>query len=165
MDTGRTLIFLRHGKSAYPPATSDHDRPLADRGEREAALAGDWLREHAPRIDLVLCSSARRTRDTLAATKIDAPVTFVPELYGADDRSIIEEIGLVEPAIRTLLVIGHWPGIPDATLTLASNDTGEAAERIRSKYPTSALAVLHTERDWDNLAPGCCTLVTFHVPR
>ncbi|MBD8507828.1 histidine phosphatase family protein [Hoyosella sp. G463] len=165
MDTGRTLIFLRHGKSAYPPATSDHDRPLADRGEREAALAGDWLREHAPRIDLVLCSTSRRTRDTLAAARIDAPVTFVPELYGADEQSIIEEIGLVEPSIQAILVIGHWPGIPDATLYLAANDTGEAAGRIRAKYPTSALAVLTTKHDWDKLAAGSCTLVTFHVPR
>ncbi|MFE3360591.1 SixA phosphatase family protein, partial [Streptomyces californicus] len=71
-----TLILMRHGKSAYPDGVEDHERPLAPRGEREAALAGDWLRATQRAIDAVRCSTAQRTRLTLAATGIDAPVEY-----------------------------------------------------------------------------------------
>ncbi|GGC76929.1 histidine phosphatase family protein [Hoyosella rhizosphaerae] len=165
MDNGRKLIFMRHGKSAYPLGVADHDRPLADRGQREAGLAGDWLRTNVGSIDLTLCSTATRTRDTLAATKLDGPVSFIPEFYGADIDTIIEELRLVENDVTSLLVIAHWPGIPDTTLWLAENDTGEAAQHIRTKYPTSALAVLSTDQPWDRLNNGSCHLDTFHVPR
>ena len=53
-DSSRTLLLLRHGKSDYPPGVTDHQRPLAPRGVHEAALAGDWLRAHAPAVDAVL---------------------------------------------------------------------------------------------------------------
>ena len=49
----RTLILLRHAKSDYPDGVADHERPLAQRGIREAALAGDWIREHLPAVDAV----------------------------------------------------------------------------------------------------------------
>ena len=73
MNGDRTLILLRHGKSGYPPGVADHDRPLAPRGERQAALAGAWISQHLPPVDLVLCSTAERTRQTLARTGIMAP--------------------------------------------------------------------------------------------
>ena len=63
----RTLVLLRHGKSAYPPGVSDHDRPLAPRGQREAALAGTWIGANVPAIDRVVCSTAQRTRQTVQA--------------------------------------------------------------------------------------------------
>ena len=77
----RTLLLLRHAKSGYPADVGDHERPLAQRGIREAALAGDWLRVHAPAVDAVLCSTATRTRQTLERTGIDAPVCFADRIY------------------------------------------------------------------------------------
>ena len=71
-DPPRTLVLLRHGKSAYPPGVPDHDRPLADRGRRQAALAGEHVRTHLDHIDLVLCSTSERTRQTLAASGLAA---------------------------------------------------------------------------------------------
>ena len=79
----RTLLLMRHAKSDYPAGVADHQRPLALRGEREAGLAGDWLRAHTPSVDAVLCSTATRTRQTLARTLIDAPVTYSDRLYDA----------------------------------------------------------------------------------
>ena len=78
----RTLVLMRHGKSGYPPGVADHDRPLADRGRREAALAGEWIRSEDLRVDAVLCSTATRTRETLERTGISAPTTFLDEIYG-----------------------------------------------------------------------------------
>ena len=89
-DRYRTLLLLRHAKSDYPAGVADHERPLAPRGKREAALAGDWLRANVPAVDAVLCSTATRTRETLARTRIDAPVTLrrpaVRRHAGRDDR-------------------------------------------------------------------------------
>src|SRR6476659_7642568 len=95
-DRYRTLMLLRHAKSDYPTGVADHERPLAPRGEREAGLAGDWLRAHAPAVDAVLCSTATRTRETLARTRIEAPVNYVDRLYDATTGAMIEEINSAE---------------------------------------------------------------------
>jgi phosphohistidine phosphatase len=170
-DDYRTLVLLRHAKSDYPPGVADHERPLAPRGEREAALAGDWLRAHAPAVDAVLCSTATRTRETLARTRIEAPVNYLDRLYDATPGAVIEEINSVEsrfgPDVETVLVIGHEPAMSAVALGLAtthgSNTT--AAERISTKFPTSAIAVLRTAEPWNQLTLSGAALVSFHVPR
>jgi phosphohistidine phosphatase len=166
-DRFRTLLLLRHAKSDYPAGVADHARPLAPRGEREAGLAGDWLRAHAPAVDAVLCSTATRTRETLARTRIDAPVNYVDRLYDATPGAVIEEINRVDPDVETLLVIGHEPTISSLALGLATADgsNSTAAERISTKFPTSAIAVLRTAEAWDQLTLNGATLVGFHVPR
>lgn len=170
-DSYHTLLLLRHAKSDYPAGVADHERPLAPRGIREAALAGDWLRAHAPAVDAVLCSTATRTRQTLERTRIDAPTEFVDRLYDATPGAVIDEINgvssLFDHEVNTLLVIGHEPTMSAVSLGLAtaegSNST--AAERISEKFPTSSVAVLRTGQGWDQLALNGATLVTFHVPR
>ena len=169
-DRYRTLLLLRHAKSDYPTGVADHDRPLAPRGEREAALAGDWLRAHAPAVDAVLCSTATRTRETLARTRIDAPVSYVDRLYDATPGAVIDEINAschVRPDVETLLVIGHEPAMSSVALGLATPDgsNSTAAEHISTKFPTSAIAVLRTAEPWDQLTLSSAALVTFHVPR
>jgi phosphohistidine phosphatase len=163
----RTLLLLRHAKSDYPAGVADHERPLAPRGVREAGLAGDWLRAHAPGVDAVLCSTATRTRETLARTRIDAPVTYLDRLYDATPGAVIGEINRVEPHVGTLLVIGHEPAISQVALGLATADGSNptAAERISTKFPTSAIAVLRTGEPWERLTLRGAALVTFHVPR
>jgi phosphohistidine phosphatase len=166
-DRYRTLLLLRHAKSDYPVGVADHQRPLAARGNREAALAGDWLRAHVPAVDAVLCSTATRTRETLARTRIDAPVSYVDRLYDATPGAVIEEINGVDSDVATLLVIGHEPAMSSVALGLAtlegSNTT--AAEHISTKFPTSAIAVLRTAEPWEQLTLSSAALVTFHVPR
>jgi phosphohistidine phosphatase len=166
-DRYRTLLLLRHAKSDYPAGVADHQRPLAARGQREAALAGDWLRAHVPAVDAVLCSTATRTRETLARTRIDAPVSYVDRLYDATPGAVIDEINGVDSEIATLLVIGHEPAMSSVALGLAtpegSNTT--AAEHISTKFPTSAIAVLRTAEPWEQLRLSSAALVTFHVPR
>jgi phosphohistidine phosphatase len=170
-DRYRTLLLLRHAKSDYPQGVADHERPLAPRGEREAALAGDWLRAHAPEVDAVLCSTATRTRETLELTRIDAPVNYVDRLYDATPGAVIEEINSVEllfdSDVETLLVIGHEPAMSSVALGLATADGSNttAAERISTKFPTSAIAVLRTGEPWEQLALGGATLISLHVPR
>lgn len=156
------LILLRHGKSGYPDGVRDHERPLAERGRREAALAGRWIADAGYTVDAVLCSTATRTRQTLERTGIDAPVTYVDDIYGGHPDHILEAIRLHAPAeATTLLVVGHEPGMPATALTL---DPDGHIDR----FPTSAYAVVETETSWDQLgsAPDpTARLVQVAVPR
>ncbi|HKV19853.1 MAG TPA: histidine phosphatase family protein [Mycobacterium sp.] len=158
---------MRHAKSDYPAGVADHQRPLAPRGEREAGLAGDWLRAHTPTVDAVLCSTATRTRETLARTRIDAPVSYSDRLYDATPGAVIGEINKTAPDVETLLVIGHEPAMSSVALGLATADGSNtsAAEHISTKFPTSAIAVLRTAEPWEALTLSSAALVTFHVPR
>ncbi|MGB8390481.1 SixA phosphatase family protein [Mycobacterium sp.] len=167
----RTLLLMRHAKSDYPAGfpehMADHDRPLAPRGVREAGLAGDWLRTNVPAIDAVLCSTATRARQTLANTRIDAPVRYSERLYGTTPGIMIEEINTAGDGVRTLLVVGHEPTISAVALGLAGGDDtdGVAAERISTKFPTSAIAVLTVPCGWKDLELGRAALTGFAVPR
>jgi phosphohistidine phosphatase len=163
----RTLLVMRHAKSAYPPGVTDRDRPLAPRGIREAGLAGDWIRSYAPDIDAVLCSTAARARQTLARTEIDAPVRYRDRIYDATPGTVIREINGVEDDVSTLLVVGHEPAMAQVVLGLAGPDgtNTEVAEHVSTKFPTSAIAVLRTGARWRQLELGGAALVEFHVPR
>ena len=165
-DQTRTLVLLRHAKSAYPDGVADHDRPLAPRGRREAGLAGDWLRANLPAIDAVLCSTATRARETLAHTGIDAPVRYVDRLYDAAPGTVIDEITHVDDA-AVLLVVAHEPTLTQVALGLAGADSSNtaAAERISTKFPTSAMAVFRVIGSWKDVELGSAQLVDFHVPR
>ncbi|BDB43906.1 MULTISPECIES: SixA phosphatase family protein [Mycobacterium] len=166
MNERHTLVLMRHAKSDYPSGVADHDRPLAARGRREAALGGEWLSANVPAIDAVLCSTAARARETLARTGIDAPVSYVGRLYGATPGALIAEVNKVDDGIGTVLVVGHEPTISSVALILADGRTNiAAAERISQKYPTSGIAVLRVPDRWAELEPGSAELVEFHVPR
>ncbi|NEW41290.1 histidine phosphatase family protein [Nocardia cyriacigeorgica] len=161
----RTLILMRHGKSAYPDGVDDHERPLAPRGLREAGLAGQWLRETQPPIDAVRCSTATRTRETLAATGVTAPVVYERGIYEASPQTLIELVQLSDEDAATLLVIGHAPGMPWTAWELAGNRDSAPAIALSRKFPTSALAVLRFDRPWSEVDPGTGDLVSFHVAR
>ena len=161
----RTLILMRHGKSDYPERVVDHERPLAPRGQREAGLAGEWLRTTQPAIDAVRCSTSVRTRQTLAATGITAPAEFEPSIYDATPDALLELVRLTDDEVRTLLLVGHAPGMPQTAWELAANRTGPAATELSRKFPTSALAVLEFDRPWAQVDTGTGELVRFHVPR
>ncbi|OZD68111.1 hypothetical protein CH272_01075 [Rhodococcus sp. 05-340-1] len=176
MATTRTLVLMRHGKSGYPDGVPDHERPLAPRGQREAALAGAWITEHVGTVDAVLCSTALRTRETLAATGLgDAPTRFERDIYGGSADEIIDEIRLADTyfagtntadvTVSTLLVVGHEPGIPWTALELAVDDDTDVAREVRHRFPTSAIAVLTTESSWAELAAGTATITEFCIPR
>jgi len=165
--TERTLVLMRHAKSSYPDGVADHDRPLAPRGRREAGLAGNWIRDRVTKIERVLCSSATRTRETLALTEIDAPVDFRDRLYGATPGTLVNEVNAVDDAVRTLLVVGHEPTMSQVSLMLGAPDRSDrtVVGEISMKFPTSGIAVLRLPGSWADLQVGSAALIAFHVPR
>ena len=163
----RTLVLMRHAKSDYPDGVADHQRPLASRGIREAALAGEWLRKNVPNIDTVLCSSAVRTRQTLERTGIAAAVSYSDALYGASPGTMLGEINRVPDGVATLLVVSHEPTVSEMALGLAGapGSDQQALDGIAMKFPTSGIAVLRVPGTWAGLGLGGAELTSFHVPR
>ncbi|MGI5404614.1 SixA phosphatase family protein [Streptomyces sp. CA-135486] len=165
----RRLVVLRHAKAARPEGVADHARPLAERGLRDAPAAGRWLAAADCEPDLVLCSTALRTRQTweLAATELGStpPVRYEPRVYAADAEELLDAVREVPDHIETLLLIGHNPGLEDLILLLAAEALGDTLQRVRSKFPTSAVAVLTWQGTWSDLAPGVALLTDVAVPR
>ena len=166
MTRKRTLILMRHAKSGYPGGVRDHDRPLADRGRSEAHLAGEWLRAEVAPVDEVLTSTSVRTQQTIAALLIDAPVRLAATIYDAAPADILAQIRLTASTVTTLLVVGHGPGIPGLAMELAGPTSDPAAsDALHARFPTSAMAVLESEVDWEQTDFGDCRLVAFQIPR
>lgn len=166
----RTLILLRHAKSAWPDVP-DHDRPLAQRGQRDAPIMGRWLRAHGHLPDHVLCSSARRTRETWQLVweqlGIDPPVTFDEQVYLATADTLLNLIHRAAPGHHTLLVVGHNPAIAELALRLTAHSANDAATLgpMREKFPTAAVAILEFTGNRQHPRPGTARLTGFVTPR
>lgn len=163
---------MRHAKSAWPDVP-DHERPLAPRGRRQAPLAGAWLRRAGYIPEAVLCSTARRARQTwqLMSAELDAQVkvTEDEQIYGAPVASLLELVRQVPKSVRVLLLVGHDPGVSDLAVTLAGHSSagpsGDPLTRIREKFPTGAVAVLAFRGAWSDLSADDAELTDFVVPR
>lgn len=158
------LILLRHGKSAYPHGVTDVNRPLAPRGQRQARLAGEWINKHVGAMDLILCSTAKRTRETLAAADLKGPVKYLDELYDEAHLAYLEMIIKHGAGVHKLAVVGHHPAISATALALAENRDSAPARQLEHKYPTSGIAVLSSPKRFSDLETGHFTLDHFHVP-
>lgn len=156
----RTLILLRHAKSAWPPDVPDHSRPLAPRGRRDAPAVGRWLRQQAPPIDLVVCSPAARARQTwqLLSAQLDhePPVRYDERLYGTAAEVFLTLTRELPGPASTVLLVAHNPGLEDFVELL----TGDSVV-----LRTSALAVLTTPQDWAAAGPGGWTRAGLATPR
>ena len=167
----KRLLFLRHAKSDWnTPGQADFDRPLAPRGERAAPLIGRYIQDADLVPDLVLCSSAVRARQTwaLAASQFDADpaVVHLRELYHASPHEVMDVIRANGADAGAVGVVGHHPGIDGAVLMLAGSGDRAFLDRVRTKYPTGALAVLESGiEDWAALAPGIAEITRFVAPR
>ena len=165
------LMLLRHAKSSWPSSgVQDAARPLSERGQAAARLMGAYMARHSLIPDRILCSPARRTRETWAgiATQwpADMDVVFDQRLYEATPQSILSVIRVQHETARTLLVIGHNPGLQaTAELLIAAGDV-ESRERLREKFPTAALAVIDFAIDkWQTIHQRSGRLDRYIVPR
>jgi phosphohistidine phosphatase len=128
------------------------------------------LREALERpLDLVLCSPARRALDTLERARDgleDAPLRVEPELYLASGDALLARLQQLPDAVRSVLLVGHDPGLHELALTLLRATPGPAGARLRKKLPTGALVVLDLALDsWRDLGPRRARLVSFTRPR
>ncbi|MGF7234627.1 MAG: SixA phosphatase family protein [Frankia sp.] len=158
----RRIFLLRHAKSEHSGANADLDRPLARRGHRACAALADHLRKEQLAPDLVLCSSARRTRQTVAgiaaALPPTVPVVTEDRLYLAEPSELLTRLRELDDGLPSVLLVGHNPGIH--TLAVALLDPAQRDEM--PTFPTAALAVLETRiHRWVDLGPGTTHLASF----
>ena len=161
----RTLILLRHAKSDYPSGVADIDRPLAPRGERDAAAAAWWLRTGYPVIDEVLVSPAVRAQQTWGYVAVGVEAGSVrtdDRIYADWGERLPAVVADLDPGTNTALIVGHNPGIEELARALAGG-WSTARDRLERKFPTSGIAVLRFAGAWSD--PGSTELVMFAVPR
>ena len=165
----KQLLLLRHAKSAWPDGVEDHDRPLGERGRRDAPRMGAYIAAaHQP--DFALVSSARRTRDTwslvAAELKSPCPALTAPSIYEATPAAILAAIHAAPEESEKLLVIGHNPGFEELAALLASGDDTEVMKRLKAKYPTAGLAVIDFDINrWADVTAGAGRLTAFVTPK
>lgn len=164
----RRLVLLRHAKSSWEQDLPDFARPLSTRGRRDGLEAGHWLAEHVGRPDLVLCSTAVRTRQTWARVceaEPDVlgtvPVRFEEAVYEASSDTLLDLVRALADDVATVVLVGHGPGLPDLAERL-NRVTGSGPI---GKYRTSGIAAFAVDGAWSDLGPGTASLATFAVPR
>ncbi len=158
-------MLLRHAKSDWPDVP-DRERPLAKRGRRDAPAVGRWLRGHGYLPDVVVCSAARRARQTweLMAPELGGSpsVTFEPRAYDAGALTLLYLARELPGPTRAALLIGHNPAIEELATHLAEGPDADGAPGLR--FPTAAVAVFEFDGDWADLAPARARLLDYATP-
>lgn len=163
----RRLLLLRHAKAV--PADSeerDFDRALTRAGRRRAAQVGQYMAKEGLFPDLILCSSAKRTRETLAqvlrSLGEDMEIKVERRLYMATPATLLSQVKAIRAAVPSAMVVGHNPGMERLAAMLAGSGNEMLIAAMHTKFPTSAMAVLEIPgRSWSALKPGACRLVAF----
>ncbi|GGW83997.1 MULTISPECIES: SixA phosphatase family protein [Streptomyces] len=164
----RTIVLFRHAKADWPQVT-DHERPLADRGRQDAAVAGRKLTDSGIAVDLALCSTATRTRETWKLAVHELPhrpkTVYEERIYEASPGELIALLNEVPDEVRNLVLVGHNPGIEGLAEVLSGTAEEDARERMtRRGFPAAAFAVLTFDGSWKSLEPGTASLVDYWAP-
>ncbi len=126
----------------------------------------EHLKANAIEPDLVLCSSSRRTRETLDGIHATGEHVIETELYGASTDELVARLRSVPPEVASVMVIGHNPTMQTLVLRLAGGSaSGEELPQVQAKFPTGALATLSFDSEWSELNPGCARLTAFVRPK
>lgn len=163
------LYLLRHAKSNWgDDGLEDRERPLNRRGREAARRMGAEMRRLGLAPRRVLCSTARRARETLdlVLPALDPPrrTEYDDALYLAEPQRILQR--LAEVSDSPVLVVGHNPGIGELAQILAGQGQPADMEQLAAHYPTGALAELHFETAcWADIAPGGGRLIRYIRPR
>ena len=168
-DTPRRLILLRHAKSDWPDVP-DQERPLAKRGRRDAPVVGRWLRRHGYLPEVVICSVARRTRQTweLVAPELGGSpsVTFEPRAYAASAPTLLYLATGTARHVPGRVADRAQPGHRGTGLspgrTAGRRRRGPSSPGLR--FPTAAVAVFEFAAAWPDLAPGQARLIAYTTP-
>ncbi|MGW2490828.1 SixA phosphatase family protein [Streptomyces sp. NPDC001606] len=164
----RRIVLFRHAKADWPQV-SDHERPLAERGRTDAAVAGRKLADTGIAFDLALCSTAVRTRETwkLAVHELaHRPKTVYEErVYEASPGELIAVLNELPDDARNVILIGHNPGVHGLADILSGAAEGDARERMnRRGFPAAGFALLTFDGLWKSLEPGVATLMDYWAP-
>jgi len=158
----KTLLLLRHAKSDWDdPSLRDFDRPLSERGERDAPRIGKALRKRGPLPDFIVSSPAARAKATIKAVakaaKLELEIRFDESVYGASTPELMRLIRKLPDTSSCALLVGHNPGFEDLVGRLSG---------LHERMPTAALACLEFHADhWDGINEGQGKLAWLITPK
>lgn len=166
------LLLFRHAKSSWDERDlADHERPLSPRGVNAAPKMGRFMVDSGYVPDLIVCSTAVRTRQTLAlafeesdieGTKIE----FDRAIYEVGPNRILARIRQVNDEVATLMIIGHNPGMQTVALGLTGSGDTAVRQQLARKFPTAGLAVIDFEaKVWRDIEARSGHLVVFTAPK
>ena len=161
----KKLYLLRHAKAASAlEGGADRERPLTERGQRAARAVARWMAEKGLEPELILCSSAVRTRQTLAlilpACARARQVLYEDGLYLAEARALLARLRRVPAASASVMLVGHNPGLEELATHLAGG-----SRRLAPGLPTGALVIFDLSSDWDELEKEGTRLVELVTPK
>jgi phosphohistidine phosphatase len=170
MPSSKRLFVLRHAKSSWDdPGLDDHERPLAPRGRRAVEAIAAHLSASGIEPEVVLCSSSRRTRETLQGVAVGGEHLIESGLYSASCDEVLDRLRQLPDDVSAAMLIGHNPAAQMLVLRLTNHDgDGDAdptREEVKRKFPTGALATLTFDGTWSELAPGRARLQEFTSPK
>lgn len=159
----RELLIIRHAKSDWSDDTlEDIDRPLADKGKKQACKMGHWLAEHDLIPELILVSPARRAQQTLSRLTRHwdrQPETqTVDALYNADLDTLIKTINQVQDSVQRVAVLGHNPGLEKLLAWLTGDEDN-------AHLSTCAIAEVLVPSDWQHLEQAKARQVIRATPK
>lgn len=167
----RRIYLVRHGKSSWAaPGREDRERDLNGRGRAAADAMAAWCAANGVSPDLVLCSGARRARETLARLlphlKSAARIEVEEGLYLAEAPELLARLRRLDDAVKAVMVVGHNPGLHDLARLLAGGGDPGALARLNAKFPTAALAEFSADlRRWRDLDADKARLERLILPR
>jgi phosphohistidine phosphatase len=162
------LLLLRHAKAERSGrgGKHDHERPLADRGHAESKEMGKALAARGETVDLVLCSTSERTRETWKGMRHGLrqvpEVRFLPAIYEGEDY--IEILRQEGGGAASVLLVGHNPAVQETAVRLAGYASSGEGALMAQHFPPAALAIFDFDGTWDRLAAGQTRLVAFIRP-
>lgn len=163
-----SLMLLRHAKSSWNDRKlDDFSRPLAPRGLKAAPRIGGYIKRRGLLPDLILCSTAQRTRETLGLIlpylDQDATIQLRHELYHSESaNALVDNIRqqdkrfktIQDKRFKTIMVIGHNPALQDLALSLIQTGAESDRQQLAAKFPTAALAVIRFNTShWQEIGP------------
>lgn len=156
-DTPRLLLLMRHAQAVnLAPGLGDAERPLSDEGRHQAGRIAKGLADLGITVDRTICSSAVRTRETAKLLQLPAPPDLVDALYNAGSDTIRAALATADPEARTVLVIGHAPGIPSLVEDLADPTASEPdlMHGLSRGFAAATLAGIEIGGTWAAPTPG-----------
>ena len=165
------LLLLRHAKSSWADMrVQDFERPLNDRGRKAAPAMAEYLSGHMPLPDYILCSTAKRTRETLGFVQAvyahPLHVEMTRNIYEAPYLAILDMLHKIPADTECAMVIGHNPGMEDLSAALCGEGRRKAVDRFNIKYPTAACAhITFEDAQWAEIGRGKGFLQDFVRPK
>ncbi|MGH7072718.1 MAG: SixA phosphatase family protein [Stellaceae bacterium] len=164
------LYLLRHSRTApHSDTRPDRERPLEEQGRADARALARWIAARRLRPDLVLCSPARRARETqdliVEAFATPPELRYDNELYLADADRLLDELRTLPEGVGRVMLVGHNPGLHELAQMLSDATTGPLARRLADNLPTSGLAMFEIATGWPGLKRRGAHLEALVTPR